>query len=44
MNFSVTVPIIFFVPPAVFGGLLAVFAAMLVYWIAKFVISIYTGA
>ncbi len=36
--------IIFPAPPEVFIALLAILAVLCVYWVAKWIVSIYTGA
>lgn len=41
---TANLPIMFPANPAVFGAFLAVIVVMAVYWIAKFVISLWTGA
>ncbi len=42
MTYDITVMIPF--PPAVFAIIVAILLALAVYWVAKFIISIYTGA
>ncbi len=40
LEFSILFP----APPPVFIGMVSILAVLVVYWVAKWVISIYTGA
>lgn len=44
MNISFELPLVFIMPPALAGAMIVIIAGMVVYWIWKFVVSLYTGA